>query len=45
MRPGSAGGLHRSAMQMSQFLDQREPDAGAFMSTAVLALDPVESLE
>ena len=32
-------------MQPGEFLDQREPDAGAFMGAAVLALDPLKALE
>ena len=32
-------------MQARQLLDQSEPDAGAFMGAAVLALDPLKALE
>ena len=43
--PESAGDLDGAAVQVSQLLDQREPDASALMRAAVLALDPVKSLE
>src|SRR3984957_9266974 len=37
--------IDRSAMQVHQFLHEREPDAGAFEGPALLSLDPMEALE
>src|SRR5262249_21645133 len=36
---------HLSAVQLHQFLHEREADAGAFVTAAMRALDAVETLE
>src|SRR5690348_13452899 len=46
-RAGAHRAVHadRSAMELDEFLDQREADAGAFVRPALCSVDAMEALE